>query len=164
MRSRRCRFRGYVAARKAPTLKARPMRPISMQLLALAFLVACGPSAEEQARKAKQVGEALTKKVRAAEAAEKQRAQQATLTRLAKAQAAEEALERRASETAKQPPAPVNSAACPITAERMLERMRSCGLNMEGVSPPMLCAKFRQVQLNFLASRQCDEIGAMFSD
>ena len=135
-----------------------------MQLLALAFLVACGPSAEEQARKAKQVGEALTKKVRAAEAAEKQRAQQATLTRLAKAQAAEEALERRASETAKQPPAPVNSAACPITAERMLERMRSCGLNMEGVSPPMLCAKFRQVQLNFLASRQCDEIGAMFSD
>jgi len=43
----------------------------------------------------------------------------------------------------------------------MIARMRSCGLNMDGITPVKLCATLGQVKLNFVASRTCDEIEAI---
>lgn len=113
-----------------------------MEGLLLVFITigACKPSAEE-----------LTKRVEAAEAAEKHRAHQATLKR--------EAAEKREQERPKG--IDENSSACPMTADRMIKKMTSCGLSMDGISGAKLCSTFGQVKLNFLAARSCAEIEAM---
>ena len=110
-------------------------------MLALALVSsACKPSADE-----------LAKRARDADAAKKQRAHQAGLARAAKEKKEQEAA----------PAADKNAEACPITAERMIARMRSCGLNMDGITPVKLCATLGQVKLNFVASRTCNEIEAI---
>lgn len=111
---------------------------LSLSLLAVAS--ACRPSADE-----------LAKQAEAAEAIDKQRARQARLDR----EADEKRQQERSSSTED------NSFACPMTAERALKKMASCGLNMDGITPVSLCAKLGQVKLNFMASRSCTEIDAI---
>ena len=53
---------------------------------------------------------------------------------------------------------------CPVTAARAMEKMRSCGLNMDGISAESLCSKMDMTHLSFLASRTCPEIGSILSD
>lgn len=107
-------------------------------------LSACKPSSEELARQAQK-----------ADAAEKARAR--------KAIAAREAAEKREADELPRDPKP-NSFACPMTAERAIKKMASCGLNTDGITAAGLCSKLGQVKLNFVASRTCPEIEAiMFS-
>ncbi len=133
-------------------------------------IAACGPSAAE-----------LEKRARDHEAAEQQRAQAATALRKsresdnARALASLEADRERAaavtrgfddrSAAATRPQASAqkfpSSSACPITAARAIARLRSCGLNVEGFTPEEMCSRMGQPKLNFVASRGCEELGTM---
>ncbi len=114
-------------------------------VLAVALVVgACKPSAEDLAKQAAQ-----------AEAADKQRAHAAVLERQVKQKHADEETGRAADEEAKR-----EHDTCPVAAELMIAKMRSCGLNMDGISAASLCVNQRSRVLSVVASRPCQEIEA----
>ena len=114
--------------------------------IAIALMVpACRQSYEEVDAKAK-----------AEDAAAKQRARVLTEQR--------EAAQRAREQRVPVPSAVAGSYACPVTAQRMIAKMKSCGMDMAGITPEMLCGKMDQPKINFAASRSCQKLEAMFSE
>jgi hypothetical protein len=126
------------------------MNTARIVLLALALVAgaACKPSAQELEKQAEQ-----------ADAADKQRAHKAVVERQTNQKHDDEVAGIAAAEETK-----VEHETCPVAAELMIAKMRSCDLNMDGISAAALCVKLNSRTLKAVASRPCQEIDAvMFS-
>lgn len=63
-----------------------------------------------------------------------------------------------------QPPGAVKqSFGCPVTAERMISKMRSCGLNVAGITSDKLCNTMDTNKIAFAASRTCEDLQVILS-
>ncbi len=56
-----------------------------------------------------------------------------------------------------------NAQICPHAAKRAIKKMNQCGLNTEGFTIESMCATLGYDKLSFLASRDCETIGAILS-